>query len=261
MSEVPEIEGHRSLSASSKRASGGRPWLSLSALAAGSFFLLLANLSGPRVSDLPAEPRGEFLLAGANTSGDYSSFPHTDGAHSRLPCLLCHRRENNSPRPVRSNGHTPCAGCHTQQFADSGGPICTICHASAGSGNQPVKPFPPLKSFNMKFDHARHRSAECNTCHRSERRGVTFSIPAGLQAHETCYKCHAPRAQARGRDISSCGTCHKSGSYNRTPEWAKAFKLNFSHARHKLEGLGCADCHSIRAGAAQQRQVISPAAT
>lgn len=262
MTEIPETEEQRSLSASSNRVGGGRPWLSLSALAAGSLFLVLANLPSPQVPALSAESQGQFILAEAgNMSGDYSSFPHTNAAHSRLPCALCHRRENNSPRPVRSIGHTPCAGCHTQQFADSSNPICTICHTDPGSSNPPVKPFPVLKSFNMKFDHARHRSVECSTCHKSKRNGVAFSIPAGLQAHETCYKCHAPRAQVNGRDISSCSTCHKPGSFSRTPEWAKAFKVNFSHARHEREGLSCSDCHSIRAGAAQKRKIISPVAS
>src|SRR5512144_2241824 len=52
---------------------------------------------------------------------DYSRFTHTNAYHSRMPCLLCHRRDSNSPRisfPGKA-GHTPCIGCHQLQFSDN----------------------------------------------------------------------------------------------------------------------------------------------
>ena len=191
---------------------------------------------------------------------DYSKFLHNSRNHARLPCLLCHRRESNSPRPLlpgRSK-HTPCAGCHAQQFSNSDSPICTICHTDVKSGA--LKSFPRLKSFSMKFDHARHVNMEgvsCNTCHRPSRGGVALSIPAGFNAHETCYRCHTPRAQSQGRDISSCRTCHQLGGYRRTPEFAPAFRVGFSHARHQK--VTCNECHQVRAAMPQRRQVTSPA--
>jgi c(7)-type cytochrome triheme protein len=197
-------------------------------------------------------------------SGDFSRFPHTNAMHARLPCLLCHRRDSNSPQPVRSVGHTPCASCHEQQFADSSSPICTICHDNPQSGA--VKPFPPLRSFNMTFDHARHASgasrpgAGCASCHSQRRGGAALSIPAGFAAHNTCFQCHQPRAQSpTGQDISSCGTCHRLGGYSRTPENAAAYRVNFSHAAHTSKGLDCAECHAVRAGQPQRRQVTAPA--
>ncbi|MBP7416327.1 MAG: hypothetical protein KA831_06715, partial [Pyrinomonadaceae bacterium] len=57
---------------------------------------------------------------------NYSKFNHNEPQHTRLPCLLCHQRNDNSPTPKRS-GHMPCAGCHVQQFADNTSPLCTIC--------------------------------------------------------------------------------------------------------------------------------------
>jgi hypothetical protein len=197
---------------------------------------------------------------------DYSKFLHSSQNHARLPCLLCHRRETNSSRPLLpgSNGHLPCAGCHTQQFANSASPICTICHTNAQSGM--LKPFPRLSSFNMKFDHARHSgmgSVSCATCHRPSRGGVAMTIPAGLNAHATCYQCHSPGAksgaQANGRDVSSCGLCHEPGRNVRTRETAPAFRLGFSHAKHdKSEGLTCNECHRVRAGVALRVQVSAP---
>jgi c(7)-type cytochrome triheme protein len=193
---------------------------------------------------------------------DYSKFQHNSRNHSRLPCLLCHRRESNSPRPKLpgSSGHLPCAGCHAQQFSSSDSPICTICHKDVKSGA--LKSFPRLTSFRMKFDHSLHLrmgSVGCATCHRPARSGVALSIPAGFNAHATCYRCHTPRAQSNGRDISSCGTCHQLGAYARTSELAPAFKVSFSHAKHgPAQKLSCNDCHQVRAGVPQRRQVSAP---
>jgi c(7)-type cytochrome triheme protein len=190
---------------------------------------------------------------------DYSKFQHGTNYHARLPCLLCHRRESNDAVPKLPGGdrHLPCAGCHAQQFANSDGPICTICHKDAKSGT--VKSFPSLKSFRMKFDHSLHvksGGASCNACHRPSRGGVALSIPASFSAHNTCFRCHTAGAKAGGRDISSCGTCHQPGSYSRTPEFAQAFRVGFSHAKHQKER--CAECHQLRAGMAQRRQVTEP---
>lgn len=190
---------------------------------------------------------------------DYSKFQHGNANHARLPCLLCHRRDTNAPVPKRpgASNHLPCAGCHAQQFASAEGPICTICHTDVKSGA--LKAFPRLKSFRMNFDHARHvnmGSVSCATCHRPARGGVALSIPSGFNAHTTCFGCHGARAQSGGRDISSCGTCHQLGGYSRTPQFAQAFRVGFSHAKH--DKTSCKECHQIRAGMPQRRQVTQP---
>lgn len=203
-------------------------------------------------------------VRGQEPSGDFSKFLHSSPNHARMPCLLCHRREGNSPRPnlPGASGHVPCSGCHAQQFANAESPICTICHTDVRSGA--VKSFPRLKSFRVVFDHARHvnmRGASCGTCHRPARGGVSLTIPVGFSAHSTCYGCHTPRARSGGRDISSCGTCHKPGGYSRTPAWTTAFRMNFSHAKHGVgQKLSCSECHQVRAGLPQRRQVTSPQA-
>lgn len=203
-------------------------------------------------------------VRGQGGSDDFSKFLHSSPNHARMPCLLCHRRESNSTRPALpgGSGHAPCSGCHAPQFATPDSPICTICHTDVRSGA--VKPFPRLKSFRMTFDHARHqnmRGASCVSCHRPARGGVARSIPAGFSAHSTCFGCHTPRANSGGRDISSCGTCHKLGRYARTPVWTAAFRMNFSHAKHGTsQKLACNDCHQVRAGMPQRRQVTAPQA-
>lgn len=192
---------------------------------------------------------------------DYSRYSHSSQYHARLPCLLCHRRETNDSRPNMpgANEHLPCKGCHVQQFAAADGPICTICHTDSKSGA--LKSFPRMKSFRAKFDHSVHTrtaGATCATCHRPSRGGVALSIPAGFNAHNSCFQCHTPGAKSGDRDISSCSSCHELGSYSRTPEFAQAFRVNFSHSKHRQ--MRCNECHQVRAGMPQRRQVTSPAA-
>lgn len=198
------------------------------------------------------------LAAAENPSQDYSRFLHSNPTHSRMPCLLCHRRDTNATRmsfPGR-DGHTPCIGCHSQQFADSSNAICSICHTDPASGA--MRRFPGLRSFGRRFDHGRHRGVNCATCHKPSQRGVAFSIPAGGTAHATCFGCHSSSASAA---MSSCAACHRPGRLVRTSESARAFRLNFSHAEHRRRGQTCASCHSVRAGAATGRQVTSPLAS
>lgn len=262
---MQETREQNQLSTNSRPPVGGRRWLALFVLIAGCAGFITTTSLNSRAAASVAGPQlektdvGASLFSTPSANGDFSKFAHTEPGHARLPCLLCHRREDNSVRP-RLPGHTPCTGCHVQQFADAGSPICTICHTNVQTGA--VKTFPSLKSFNVVFDHARHTAGlrvACATCHKPARRGVALSIPAGLNAHATCFQCHTPQAQSGGRDISSCNVCHNTGGYARTPESAQAYRVNFSHAKHGAPAkLNCNSCHQVRAGAPQRRQVTAP---
>jgi len=195
----------------------------------------------------------------AGEMGDFGKFPHTNPTHTRLPCLLCHRRDDNSPRIKRSTGHSPCSGCHQEQFADNTSPMCTICH---NPGSVAVKPFPSLRSFNVKFAHSQHTNqTSCATCHKSQGRGVGFSVPTGANAHNTCFQCHTANKMIGEKNISSCDTCHSLGRPNRGSDWAKAYKVNFSHQKHIVGGkMNCTACHTVRAGSGN-KQVSAPLAS
>jgi c(7)-type cytochrome triheme protein len=230
--------------------------MALGLMLGAAFVTGLPSRASMRFLDSTPEPQEQMQFP---EGLDYGKFQHSSRNHSRLPCLLCHRRDSNAPIPKRpgASNHLPCAGCHAQQFSSSESPICTICHTDVKSGA--LKSFPRLRSFRMKFDHARHLSmgsVNCATCHRESRAGVAMSIPAGFNAHSTCYRCHTPRAQSGGRDISSCGTCHQLGGYSRTPEFAPAFRVSFNHAKHQK--VTCNECHQVRAGLPQRRQVTAP---
>lgn len=204
------------------------------------------------------KPANENIEPTVNSSAqDSSKFQHSNPAHSQLSCMLCHVRTQGSTK-IKLPGHTPCAGCHMEQFAGNTSPMCTICHTDTS-----VKPFPPLRSFNIKFDHSRHtRQTNCATCHKPSRRGVAFSMPSGANTHVTCFQCHGPRTEVTGRNIGSCSECHQPGRPVRGSEWAKAYTVNFSHQEHTRQGkMNCAACHTVRPGAARRKQVSSPAAS
>lgn len=216
-------------------------------------YALVAGVSGSTEPSAIGEPNAP----AAFQDKDYSRFTHTNEFHSRLPCLLCHRRDDNSPRlgfPGRSE-HLPCAGCHSAQFADKASPICTICHTNADTGA--MKRFPSLRSFSAKFNHSKHGRVNCAVCHQSSgRAGVARSIPSGAAAHSTCFQCHSNRASFA---MSSCSTCHQPGRPSRTSEWSVAFRKSFSHAEHLAKkNMNCATCHTVRAGTARGRQVSNP---
>jgi c(7)-type cytochrome triheme protein len=217
-----------------------------------------------------------FTLKADSSSQDYSRFSHSSpSAHAALTarsnCSSCHRRSDDSPEP-RFPVHKDCLGCHLAQFtapvsASNVNPICTVCHNQddLNASNTRTKKFPALRSFTAEFDHAQHvqgseqaRPAEgCAACHTPIQRGVAQSIPAGLSAHQTCYRCHSPGRQASA--FSSCGSCHALGAYSPTPTAARAYRVRFSHADHgPRQRLTCASCHVVMGrGLPQRRQVSS----
>ena len=79
------------------------------------------------------------------------------------------------------------------------------------------------------------------------------TIPAGISAHSSCYTCHTPESK-----IGSCNTCHTIEPYSRTVASRATFAA-FRHSDHTAR-VSCAECHNIRPGAPQGRQVTSPVA-
>jgi c(7)-type cytochrome triheme protein len=217
----------------------------------------------------PASPAARAVPVGAVVQGGGTTkFSHSIQKHAEVACDSCHRREDNSSRP-RLPGHRACIDCHIREFLTSGGPLCSNCHTSLEGSDPPLKAFPGLVSFRMRFDHASHAAGGarpeqgCAFCHRPARRGVALSIPAGAGAHDNCYSCHTPGARAAaGGDISSCATCHALGGYSRTPTGSRAYSVSFSHAAHgERQGMRCDDCHRVLAGAGPGRQVTAPRPT
>jgi c(7)-type cytochrome triheme protein len=192
----------------------------------------------------------------------FKAFSHGIPEHKQFECNSCHRREGAS-LDLEFAGHDSCVGCHISQFTNpEQQTMCTICHADMKAVPPTLHEFPTrfVEGFNMKFVHAAHISGEgrppegCATCHESAGAGKT--LPVGIRAHATCYTCHTPETK-----IGSCNVCHELAPYRRTPAGRYVFKAVFSHRDHAAaQGLNCADCHSVRANAAQGSQVSTIAA-
>lgn len=174
---------------------------------------------------------------------DLSKFTHDSPQHNRLPCLYCHVRNDDSPKPKRA-GHAQCASCHVQQFEDKTNAMCTICHTNTESGE--IKEFPQLASFNVQFDHASHmQQTNCATCHQTERAGG-MTIPSGADAHSSCFQCHTPDKVVAEKKIGSCSTCHQPGTPQRIVDSVATIGFSFDHQNHSR--VSCESCHNNASG-------------
>ena len=194
------------------------------------------------------------------SSKTFEAFSHKIKEHDQFACVTCHEREGRSTQ-IDLAGHESCIGCHLNQFIDDrvteeNRAMCAICHSSLDSSDPPVKAFPARfrEGFNMKFDHGAHARGEgrppqgCGTCHNPA--GPGYSIPAGIDTHNTCYTCHTAESK-----IGSCNVCHELAPYRRTTMSQYNFKALFRHGDHR--GVSCDDCHNVVNGAPQGRQVTT----
>ncbi len=240
-----------------KFRSNARLWFRLLLLAAGlSLFACGEQPNTNTASENAAAPvpAATEPLVPIPAGLDYSKFKHDNPQHGRMPCLVCHTREDNSAA-MKFPGHIPCSSCHIEEFKDNNHQICSICHT--GPNTAELAKFPTLETFNVKFDHGTHRNiANCADCHSPA--GAALSVPSGTNAHTTCFQCHKPESKSGEQDIASCSTCHDPGKPTRTSASAAAFKFNFSHADHRGGGLNCASCHTVKAGAPRGSQVTAP---
>lgn len=193
-----------------------------------------------------------------SNKSNYDKFSHEIVEHAAINCDSCHARDSGSAK-LKFPGHDSCTSCHLGEFTDPGSAMCSICHTDVKSAPAGMKAFPVRfnEGFSMRFDHADHnigkgRPAEgCASCHAPAGAGRT--IPAGINAHSSCYTCHTPEST-----IGSCNTCHAIEPYTRTAASRATFAA-FRHSDHTGR-VSCADCHNVRPGAPQGRQVISPVA-
>lgn len=197
------------------------------------------------------------LLTSRTSDATFEAFSHSVPEHKQFDCDSCHRREKGVE--IKYAAHEACIGCHLNQFTSREGAICAICHQETKSIPPPVQPFPVRfqEGFNMKFDHAAHARGAglpregCVACHEPNGPGKT--IPVGIRAHANCYTCHTPESK-----IGACNVCHEIAPYRRTSPSRYVFGVAFSHSDHSgRQGMDCSDCHSVRAGAPQSRQVTN----
>jgi c(7)-type cytochrome triheme protein len=165
--------------------------------------------------------------------------------HSGLSCTSCHNSTggNNMSAPTvamhtSAGSAQSCATCHngSRAFGANTFANCKSCHQQ----------FAGARSFGVKFEHSDHAKANCATCHKSAGKGVSFSVPAGQNAHTTCFQCHSPTKQGTSQNNGYCFQCHQPGSGERMAAAPMFIAGNFSHTKHKA--MACNSCHSTKGG-------------
>ncbi|MBI4950133.1 MAG: hypothetical protein HY955_08325 [Deltaproteobacteria bacterium] len=138
------------------------------------------------------------------------------GVHNDLVCGACHTKKDEYRFLSRF-----CNQCHTDPHRNQFGSECSECHTE--------------RSWALsKFKHSstsyplsgRHRSAECQDCHRNRQYRATSRV---------CVNCHlssyssAPNHLSRGYS-QDCAQCHATNFVS----WV---------FRHSTANTGCSSCH------------------
>lgn len=210
-----------------------------------------SSVQEKKPAESPFKPLPETMTATDKMEDvDFSKFEHDSPRHQTVPCLLCHQPTAEDPTKPKFASHQTCAGCHTPQFEDKTHPICVICHTEERS--EKLKDFPPMRSFRAEFNHTAHfKETNCATCHKTQ--GVGMTVPAGSNAHSTCFECHTSDKVIGERNIGSCSTCHVAGTPNRIVDSAQNIGFNFDHAKHN--GVGCNSCHNPSGGGNKMSEI------
>ncbi len=176
--------------------------------------------------------------------------------HTSLTCTTCHTRGGR--RGLRESSVAfNCQSCH---HGDT--PVareCARCHSSAEIG--PARPvavtmvlrvWDAPRTRTLGFEHARHASLECASCHaQTEARTVEKTCASCHADHHTaargCASCHAPARETHTRELhrTGCATsgCHVSElTAAVTPVRATCLACHAEQKDHK-PGRECAACH------------------
>jgi hypothetical protein len=125
-------------------------------------------------------------LRGDFTAGDQlEKEVFFNGLQSGLPLRVGHEKDVTT-----RSGLTGCAYCHEVKASSAGTPIVTA----------PV--IPDRWYSRSQFDHAKHSTIACASCHAAEHSTKTSDIL--LPPQSNCLQCHS----AKGGIVQTCTTCH-----------------------------------------------------
>ena len=164
--------------------------------------------------------------------------------HGSLNCQSCHSDSTGNQMSVISvamhkDSTNSCATCHNEKRAFGANDFsdCRKCHQEVSG----------TKNFGVKFDHSIHlKQTNCATCHKSGGNGISFSVPNGQNAHNTCFQCHSPNKDSNNFTSSKCFQCHQIGGTNNIVASPNIIAGNFNHTKH--QNLGCNTCHTTTGG-------------
>jgi Cytochrome c3 len=188
-------------------------------------------------------------------------FGHGVPAHAGMDCMGCH-----AGVPGKDD-HAPCDGCHKQEFQQTPGRFCSVCHEKVVIGGKSPVVYPPAaadRALAAKFSHQLHADmgkmeekvghhVACRDCHKSVEADRDMAHPR----HAECEGCH----QRFSPRMSMCAGCHVDQEERRTRRLIVG-DLRFKHSVHETDATGaaipCASCHTNVRQAARTGGVDPP---
>jgi hypothetical protein len=217
-------------------------------------------------------PTRRWLPDEMSRSTRVENFPHV--AHVDISCRVCHA----APQGHQMHGALPCSECHRSSALVTRLSLtpadCMACHHSpernlaCSTCHTPPGPRTTQQTFQMSvwssprtkslpFDHARHGTVDCRTCHQQPTTmAPTRTCASCHENHHTpaarCQTCHAPppaSAHDAGAHLGCLGAgCHNAPDIN-AMSGRRAVCLVCHQAQENHEvGKECASCHQVRPG-------------
>jgi c(7)-type cytochrome triheme protein len=159
-----------------------------------------------------------------------------------MPCASCHPLAKTGEVLVAN--HTPCAGCHADDFGAREPITCSACH----TGTEPWRPLiadklpPDDTEFGSAIDHGKH-ARDCASCHSLTTTRTELRPPRGHRACATAG-CHA-MAGGPAPQLTACESCHRRElvSLRETDRLSAPWSVRatFRHAGH--DKTACTKCH------------------
>lgn len=206
-------------------------------------------------------------VAGQSAARSAIGFSHA--RHSGLDCRRCHAEvaghashqgtactDCHAPpaATAAAEGPTDCGSCH---HAATRGRSCTACHQPERRGAIPLSVSLKLsvwsapRSRELTFDHARHSTLQCRTCHTDAPAFAARPDCGACHAHHAggadCRVCHpSPPAGAHTAAVhSGCagGGCHQDPPVRvATLSRSECLLCHPDRVQHE-PGRACASCH------------------
>jgi len=219
-------------------------------------------------------PLRRFLPTEAHRATRAERFPHEN--HVGINCRVCHQ----APKGHTTHADVGCPNCHrsaafvtnkvltkadclTCHHGGTNGRACLDCHKAPPERlvvERQIKlsVWPAPRTRSLPFDHTRHASLECRTCHKA--------MP-NLKPTEPCTTCHEKHHQPQARcmtchrqpaagvhtldahlDCNSAG-CHNEPVTEHMTETRSVCLVCHQDKESHEPGKVCAVCHQVRPGA------------
>ena len=166
------------------------------------------------------------------------------GAHGRIDCSQCHKKENIKDQELRDRKSTylglgqECTDCHKDYHQGALGVNCINCH-----GYEAFRPAPGFNHNNSSFRLlGKHQSVDCSLCHKTITRNGRETRHFKPIAHARCTDCH--RDVHENRFGQNCTKCHSEISFHQIKKTG-----NFNHEatgfplKGRHQSVSCASCH------------------